>query len=102
MRWPVDDIEFEPPMPPVRPTTYEAFWLPACVVELPYRICSRLTSSSSAATMRKPVAMPLPGSPWLVLTLTVLSALIVSHESSWASDGLYPFADGAAAPALPA
>ena len=33
--------------------------------------------------MRKPVEMPLPGSPWLVSTLTVLSALMRSHESSW-------------------
>ncbi len=52
------------------------------VVDVPLIIWLRSTSSSSAATIRKPVEMPLPGSPWLVSTLTVLSALMRIHESS--------------------
>ena len=92
MRWPVDDIEFEPPMPPVWPTTHESLavltaW-PFLCVDVPLIIWLMSTSSSSAATIRKPVEMPLPGSPWLVSTFTVLSALMRIHESSFVSDGL--------------
>jgi hypothetical protein len=92
MRWPVDDIEFEPPMPPVWPTTQPSFSVFSCMpllsVDVPLIIWLISTSSSSAATMRKPVEMPLPGSPWLVRTLIVLSSLMRSHESSLVSDGL--------------
>src|SRR5262245_55451316 len=35
MRWPVLDIELEPPMPPVRPTTYESLLELAWFAELP-------------------------------------------------------------------
>src|SRR5262245_50819059 len=59
-------------------------------------------SSSSATSIPRPVVTPLPISIWLVLKVTVLSALTVNHESTCVASGRYPADVGAAAPALPA
>jgi hypothetical protein len=91
-------LDWMPVLPPVEPEL--------TTTQLSQALCRTWlgeTSSSSATSIPRPVVTPFPISIWLVLNVTVLSALMVSHESTWLVGGRYPAEVGAvAAPALPA
>jgi hypothetical protein len=71
-------LDWRPVLPPVLPvlTTSQLF-------QAPWRTCDTGMSSSSATSIIRPVVTPLPISIWLVLKMTMLSAVIVRYESTW-------------------